>query len=1173
MPGGPLPHLGGLGTYDDDEFDEPAPAPADIPAGDPALLGGLFDLGTTPPVPAHRERPAWMEHLPEPDSLLEGLNEPQARAVASRTGPLLVVAGAGSGKTRVLTRRIAHLIATGDARPGEILAITFTNKAAGEMRERLVDLIGPVAHRMWVSTFHAACVRILRAHADRLGYKKSFTIYDAADSRRLIEQVMRDLNVDSKKLPARSVQASISSAKAQLLDIDAFRAQAVTIFERRIADVYAEYQQRLLSASAMDFDDLLTVTVHLLDSFPEILQSYRDRFRYVLVDEFQDTNTVQNRLVLMLGAEHQQVTVVGDVDQCLPPGTLVSTPTGDRPIEDILVGDEVLGTGGRLAVRAGTVARVRKSWYTGDLVTVRAGGVTLTGTPHHIVPARIGLEPGGHFVYLMRRYDRGYRVGRTKSVRVASRGHQEHGFKVRMNQEHGDALWILRSCDSLAEAAYWEAWFAASYGLPTACFHGVGRDLAMSEEWLARLYGTLDTELRAKQLLDDLLLHPDMPHFRPQGGGRRQTINFTMFGNRQGIVGHHRIQWSSNRPDVADRLAYAGFPVRPGRIPGSFRLETARKDYHSGLALALAAADAARIDVRRRMQVGTVVYEFTPLSHLLEGSRVLVRRGDELEEVRVDEVSRQEYDGEVHDLEVDETHTYLASGLLTHNSIYSFRMADIRNILEFEEAFPQAVVVPLEQNYRSTKTILDAANAVIEHNVGRVPKSLWTDGETGAPIQRYRAEDEYDEGRWVAAEIGRLHRAEDIRYGDVAVFYRANAQSRAIENELVNARIPFKVVGGTKFYDRREVKDVLAYLRVLVNPADEVSARRIVNVPKRGVGDTSVDKMAVWARSQSRSFADAFLHAAETGISGKARVGVEDLARLLADLRSMLADGAGPARIIEAVAEQTGYRAELEADTTIEGKGRLENLGELVSAATEYDSLEVFLESVALVSDTDDLDGDTSRVSLMTLHTAKGLEFPAVFLVGMEDGVFPHLRSLDDPHQLEEERRLCYVGITRARRHLYLTHAWSRTQWGQTSHAIPSRFLKELPPELVHEASMSSSSRPDPTRLSGTTRFPVRRSWADSAAGGGGGRRRSEGGAGSGDPWDDDAHFDPDPWGDGDEGVTGRAAARASSTPARPAAPRPAPPRSSPVRAQGGPPRKSRLPKMAEDRFRQDRNR
>ncbi len=774
-----LHHLGGLGAFDDLD-DELAGASVPSAPSEPSVVTKT----------ARRAR--WRESLPEPDALLEGLNDPQRRAVLHRGTPLLVVAGAGSGKTRALTHRVAHLIATGDVLPWEVLAITFTNKAADEMRERLVKLIGKIAERMWVSTFHAACVRILRSHADSLGYRRSFTIYDDTDSRRLVEQVLRDLNIDSKKIPPRSVQAAISGAKAELIEPQELLDRASSIFEKRIAQVYVEYQARLFSASAMDFDDLLLVTVKLFRKSPEVLDSYRKQFRQILVDEYQDTNRVQNEMVLLLGAEHHDVTVVGDTDQ----------------------------------------------------------------------------------------------------------------------------------------------------------------------------------------------------------------------------------------------------------------------------------------------------------------------------------------------------------------AIYGWRSADIRNILEFEEQFPEAAVIPLEQNYRSTKTILDAANAVIANNTTRVPKELWTSGAAGEPVTRYRAEDEYDEAGWVVSEIERLHEREGLSFSDIAVFYRTNAQSRALEEDLVRDGVPYKVVGGTRFYDRREVKDILAYLRVLTNPSDEVSARRMVNVPRRGIGDASVDRLVAWARANDASFADALDNAAAAGVSGKALKGVASLRELFGSLREMNERGLGPGALVAAVAERTGYRAELEAEETLEALNRIENIAELEGAASDYDELDEFLESVALVADVDELEAGSERVSLMTLHTAKGLEFPAVFLVGMEDGVFPHLRALDDPLRLEEERRLAYVGITRAKRHLYVTHAWSRTLWGTTSHAIPSRFLSELPEELVRDVRGSSTGRPDPLR---SVSYWNRRT----RSGGPPSPDADDEPAGSGDSPDDadvyephaDDFHDPDPWGE--------------------RGPAPALDRGSPRSGR----RKSRLPKMAQERI------
>jgi DNA helicase-2/ATP-dependent DNA helicase PcrA len=999
--------------------------------------------------------------MAERPDLLAALNPVQREAVTHASGPLLIVAGAGSGKTRVLTHRVAWLIREAGVSPFEILAITFTNKAADEMKSRVGALVGAVARRMWVSTFHSACVRILRRHAQLLGYGPTFTIYDQSDAERLVGHVLRDRNLDPKRFPPRTVQGVISAAKNETLGVDTYADRARTIYEKRIADVYREYQRRLRDANAMDFDDLLLATVDLFRTQPEVLGHYQERFRHVLVDEFQDTNRAQNEIVVALARQHRNICVVGDSDQCLPPHTLVSTPSGPRPIADLAEGDEVLGSGGSGDVVEGRVTHVRAGRYSGPLYRIRCGDRVLEGTPHHIVLARPELDEGWYVVYLMERADLGFRIGLTKSVRPARQGQVASGLRVRINQEHADKAWILKVCETRAEAAFHEAFFAAAYGIPTTLFHGLGRQLVMDQHWITRLFSEVDTRTAAKQLMDDLDLHPEYPHHRPQNGLRRQSLNLTMFADRRGAdqVGYHRVQWCSSRADLPERLALAGFDVRPGKH-ASVRVETSRKHYPEAVSFARRMAEAGGLEISRRAQIGGRLYPFMPLSHLRVGMRVLVDYDGVLEERRVDAVEVEPYDGQVYDLQVEPVHTYLASGVLVHNSVYRFRGADIRNILEFEDAFPDATLIVLEQNYRSTQTILDAANAVIANNLMRKPKALWTEQVGGELIERYHAEDEHDEAAWLAREMQRLHAGEHYRWGDMAVFYRTNAQSRVLEEQLVRLDIPYRVIGGTRFYERREVKDALAYLRVIANPTDEVSLRRILNVPKRGIGDTSVGRLDAWAAAQGRTFADALLKAEEAGVSGKALAGIRQLVALLDELRHKAGDDAPPSALLEAVLARSGYAAELEAARSIEAQGRLENLGELVGVAREYEQAAVdagedptlagFLERASLVADADELSDDDSAVVLMTLHTAKGLEFPAVFVIGLEDGVFPHNRALGEPDELEEERRLCYVGITRARQRLYLSHAWARQLFGSTHYNPPSRFLKEIPEHLMN---------------------------------------------------------------------------------------------------------------------------
>jgi DNA helicase-2/ATP-dependent DNA helicase PcrA len=1005
------------------------------------------------------------------DSLLEGLNPVQWEAVTHTEGPLLIVAGAGSGKTRVLTHRIAHLIREHGISPFEILAITFTNKAADEMKQRVAALVGPVAEKMWVSTFHSACVRILRRDADRLGYPKQFTIYDQADANRLTGYVIRDLSLDPKRFPPRTVHATISAAKNDNISAEAYAERAQVIYERKIADIYSEYQARLLRAGAMDFDDLLGNTVLLLQRNPDLLEHYQRRFKHVLVDEYQDTNTVQNELVLLLTKQHRNVCVVGDGDQCLPTGTLISTPSGKKPIEDVRVGDQVMGSGGHLTLVPGTVTHVKKGEWSGRQYFIRAGGFTLQGTPHHIVFADTGLDEGRWIVYLMHKHDRGWRIGVTSSVRVGPRGDRQPGPRVRINQEHADELWFLKVCETREDASMWEAFFAAQYGLPTAVFHGVGRRILMGEQRIEQLFEMLDTDTRAKELMEDLDLHHEFPHMRPTAGRRRDTLSLSMFGGERrvgragGMTAHHRVQWCSNRADVAARLADAGFTIR--RIHGSHQLEVHRRDYVDALEVATHAANVAGLTIQRRAQIGDRVWDSVPLSHLRPGMQVLIDDGrGGLFPSRVDEVDTVAYDGPVYDLEVDGTHNFVAERICVRNSIYKFRGADMRNILEFENAFPEVTVVVLEQNYRSTQTILDAANAVISNNLSRKPKELWTDRGDGQPIVRYHGDDEVDEAQWVTREIARLHDGGDVRWGDVAVFYRTNAQSRVLEEHLARHGVPYKVIGGTRFYDRREVKDALAYLKAVINPADEVSVKRVLNNPKRGVGDGSVGKLDAYASAHGLSFMEALRRAQDAGVSGKAATGIMQFLFLLDSVDGLAADDK-PAPLLEALLERSGYLDELRVERSIESEGRLENLAELVGSAQDAESIEQFLEQVSLVADADEIDGDDSQVVLMTIHAAKGLEFPAVFIIGLEDGVFPHLRSIGEPDELEEERRLAYVALTRAQERLYLTHAWSRTLYGGTQYNPPSRFLDEIPERLVQAIEQRRASRGGRTYGSG----------------------------------------------------------------------------------------------------------
>jgi DNA helicase II / ATP-dependent DNA helicase PcrA len=646
-----------------------------------------------------------------PETYLADLNPAQREAVTTTEGPLLVIAGAGSGKTRVLTHRVAHLLAAVGVKPNEILAITFTNKAAGEMRDRVGGMIGHVARAIWILTFHAACGRILRREAERLGYRSNFTIYDQADQIRLVKACLEELERDPKRFVPRGIHAQISNAKNQLIGPDEYAGRVASFYDQTVADTYQLYQRRLFASNAVDFDDLLMLTVEVLKRFPEARTRWSKAFRYVLVDEYQDTNHAQYVLLKQLAGEHRNLMAVGDPDQ----------------------------------------------------------------------------------------------------------------------------------------------------------------------------------------------------------------------------------------------------------------------------------------------------------------------------------------------------------------SIYAFRGADIRNIMEFERDFAGTRVIALEQNYRSTNTILGAANAVISHNRERKEKNLWSDLGEGEPVRVLEVEDEHAEARFVAAEIA-ARIEEGYSASEIAVVYRTNAQSRVLEDVLVRQGVAYQVIGGPRFYERAEIKDAIAYLQTIDNPFDAVSLMRIANRPRRGIGDTSIARMVTFADGQGISLWEATGRVEEAGVATASARAVQGFRSVMETLMATATD-ASVAQIVEAVLERSGYREQLENERTIEARGRLENLEELVGVAREYDesaqepSLSGFLQEISLYSDQDALrdDDDGGQVTLMTLHNAKGLEFRAVFMLGMEEGIFPHSRSIEE-NSLEEERRLCYVGMTRAKERLVLTHAMGRSLYGRRDTNLPSRFLDELPEDGVERERLRPAS-------------------------------------------------------------------------------------------------------------------
>ncbi len=1006
-------------------------------------------------MPGHPSEP--LDH-----PLLHNLNEPQREAVRHARGPLLILAGAGSGKTTVITRRIAWLIEEEGVHPGSILAMTFTNKAAEEMRDRVQRLVSMPAAQMWVSTFHSFCTRILRREGERTPVGRDFVIFDPADQKSLVKQVLAELKLPEKQFHPKKVLEVISDFKNRCLLPEEARAEALDPWTRKVLDAYELYQKGLKNHRACDFDDLLLWTERIFRD-PVLQATYGERFKFILVDEYQDTNRAQYLLVQHLARRHHNLCVVGDEDQCLVPGTRVRMADGgDRPIEQVVPGDLVQAAHGSGDFRPAAVlkAAARPGKGLAIRITTRSGRV-LTSTPEHIHFAgyRLGVSPQLHFVYLMRKQGIGWRVG-TSQTHTRGQVKPVVGFLQRARQEHADELWVLSTHASEQEARLQEAVWSLQYQLPTLPFlprkGGSIRGLVHDEEAILKVFAAVDSGAGAERLLGDLGMAAAFPHYRAQAAtGFRRVVTVTLCGDRRGRRPMHRISMVGQDPEARRLLEGLGHSVRPARAGStSWRMETCAASYGE----VRRAADGIRqhlgAEIQLQARLGaspgkdTCSLPFLPACNLQPGMAIFdVAGGLDL----VDRVERVAAPTQVYDLDVEGVHNFVAEGLVTHNSIYGWRGADIRNILDFQQDFPEAVRIELLQNYRSTKKILDAASEVIANNSQRVAGkgALITELGDGEALVFKLLDEGRQEAEWVAQRI------QELRYrdpeGKVAVLYRANWQSRQMEEALRAQNTPYRLVGGVKFYERQEVKDLISYLRLISNPFDLVSFRRCVNAPTRGVGPTTLGKIAGAIPEGGTPLAglERLLRSGE--LKGRAQRELIKFLDLFARAEQER-DAMGLAGVVKWVLQESGYLQSLEDEATLESEGRIRNLEEFLSAAAESEALGLrlseFLDRITLASDTDNLE-EASHLSLMTIHCAKGLEFPHVFVIGMEEDVFPNRNARETPDGLEEERRLFYVAITRAQRRLTLSAARRRRVMGTEMMSMPSRFLRELPAAVL----------------------------------------------------------------------------------------------------------------------------
>jgi DNA helicase-2/ATP-dependent DNA helicase PcrA len=1000
--------------------------------------------------------------------ILGPLNDAQREAVTAPPGPMLVLAGAGSGKTRVLTHRIAWLVQAEGASPHSVMAVTFTNKAAAEMRGRIETLLGIPGAAMWIGTFHGIAHRLLRLHWRDAGLPQTFQILDSDDQLRIIKKLVKASNLDDTRWVPREIQYFINSNKDEGHRPKSMK-DGNDPTRRQLIKLYLEYEEACQRAGVVDFAELLLRAFDLWRDRPDILQHYRNRFRHVLVDEFQDTNAIQYAWIKLLVGPDGAPFVVGDDDQCVPAGTPITMADGTcRPVEAVQAGDWVLSNYGGGDFRPARVMAATSSQRRTQLVGLHLrSGRVLRSTPEHVHFAGylLGLAPQKHFLYLMHKEGVGYRLG-TSQVYTRGQVKPMVGFRQRALQEHADALWIIRAHETENEARLDEMITSMRFALPTIpfvprkgrCVNGVVHDAGL----IRRVYESVDTEEGATRLLEEVGLDPDRPHHLPRSrNSNRQNIVLTLCGDRRGASPMHRISVIGVDPKAASDLEALGFPTRPCKTVGrSWRFETCRTDF--GEIMMIARRIRERFEGARFVMQGHMLDRSLPFATAASVREGMVVVTDDGSFDVVERIEREPYDGPVHDIDVDRTHNFVASGVVTHNSIYRWRGARVENLQTFRRDFPAAKLVRLEQNYRSTGTILNAANALIAHNAGRLGKNLWTSGEKGEPIRVYAAFNERDEAEFVEARI-RDWVANGGRRADVAILYRSNAQSRVFEEVFISMRVPYRVYGGLRFFERAEIKDALAYLRLMSNRADDASFERVVNLPTRGIGARSLEIIREQARGAGSSlWAAAAAAIADGSLAGRAAAAVQGFMRLVEELATQTTELPLHEKV-DHVLTASGLVEHYRKEKADRGEARVENLQELVSAARGFDpdpgepgtealsALDSFLAHAVLESGEGQGDAGDDCVQMMTLHTAKGLEFPVVFLAGLEDGLFPHQRSINDIDGLEEERRLAYVGTTRAMRRLYLTYAEQRRLHGIDAYGSPSRFIQEIPEELLEE--------------------------------------------------------------------------------------------------------------------------
>lgn len=975
------------------------------------------------------------------------LNDQQEKAANHKWGACFVSACPGSGKTRVITERAARLIEGGFS-PTKLLCITFTNKAAQEMKQRLTGILGETADQIYVSTFHALSLNILRKFGKSIGYTSNITVLDDDDQIALMSQCARQMGYDLKKPEVKSLVYTCGDARENLYTDAQFDAAFKSAEDAKIA---REYVARMLANNQTDFSGILSETIRLLEKDKQVCQRLMRRFDLLQVDEAQDCNKAQHKITKLIGA-HGNIFMVGDLDQCFVKGTKVRTPQGNKNIEDLQLGDEVISAHYKDSTKSFIIENIHvKDVISSQLININCGSDSICCTPEHIVFADYtDLSPDLWIVYLMKNNQNHFRIGITRTQRLSSKKGHRRGYEARLHSQGGESMWFIKTCNTKREALYWELYYSAKHGIPSAAFvaHKPTKN-SLTQDEINNLFSSLETESNAKRLMKEENLYSDFPHHIIKSHRSSDSIRFVVT-LCAGNSGFHTYFCYFSDEKLAKKMTDMGLKISQKINGSTFRLSGGSVDLSKVFKVFDSLEKMTKVTLVRRFRFAGQTLQWMPASHVRKGMQMLSIHGEQVSATEVSETSNLSYSGKVYDINVPPVHNYIANNIFVHNCIYGWRGADPDSVSEFMND-PATTVIDLPINYRSTPEIVSAASKLIRANQGREKANIQTINASGSPIKCFSAQTPDHEASMIAATVEKLVHTQGYKHDQFAVLYRANAMSRALETAFMNRGVPYQVIGGFSFFKREEIKDALAMLRFYINPFDSTALARFVNKPSHSIGEVTLGKIENYANQNKVDLISALMDVDKYLKATAKAEKVKNRAKLIGRVFSKDRSGQDIGSILEGIVKDLSYEDWIEVNYEDDADDRKDSLSELINAAARASkgsnaNISEYLNKIALMT-TADKSTQAGTVSLMTIHASKGLEFPVVFLPRLEEGKMPHNRSSTEDRGVEEERRLCYVAMTRAEKVLIASYSKQEKiksgKFLRTVNNRPSRFLFE----------------------------------------------------------------------------------------------------------------------------------